>query len=78
MTNGIKMRARMVRMMDTYVRDVIGDEVITMFWLENAVPDGADDIEILEDVADDDIFEEWVAAFKTCLYLERNSDELEV
>lgn len=70
----IKARVELVKAMDSYVRNVIGDDNITVnCWLAEGMPDGEDDIDLIYDMADEDMFEEWVAAFKTCLYLNRKN-----
>lgn len=74
--NEIKvLRANIVCGMDTYIREVIGDEEVTEYWLTYGMPDGSDEDSIMYDMADDDIFEEWVAAFKHCLYADRMNRE---
>lgn len=68
----VKARVELAKAMDSYVRNVIGDDEITVnCWLAYGMPDDEDNIDLIYDMEDEDTFEEWVAAFKNCLYLAR-------
>lgn len=70
--NEIKvLRANIVCGMDTYIREVIGDDDITDYWLTYGMPDGSDEDSVMYDMEDNETFEWWVAAFKHCLYIDR-------
>lgn len=70
--NEIKvLRANIVCGMDTYIREVIGDDNITDYWLTYGMPDGSDEDSVMYDMEDDGTFEEWVVAFKQCVDADR-------
>lgn len=72
--NEIKvLRANIVCGMDTYIREVIGDDNITDYWLTEGLADGSTEEDILNDVEDEEIFEDYVACFKSCLYHNRQN-----
>jgi hypothetical protein len=50
------LKANILGGMDTYIRDVIGDEDIFMRWSVVGVPDGCDEEELMEIAEDDDEF----------------------
>ena len=43
-----ELRAKIMREMDNYIRDNVGDEDLFMYWLQEGVPDEADDEMLLE------------------------------
>ena len=43
-----ELRAKLMREMDTYIRENVGDEDLFMYWLQEGVPDEADDEMLLE------------------------------
>lgn len=53
MTNEILLKMNLLGGMDTYVREVIGDDDLTDFWNMYGVPDGADE-EMLKEIAEDE------------------------
>ena len=61
------LRANIVGGMDAYVRDVIGDEEITEYWLSYGMPDGETEEDLMYDMEDEDTFNDWVTAFNNCL-----------
>ena len=52
----IILRAEMLGSMDLYVRETIGDDLLTDIWNCDGVPDGADEIDILEIASDEEQF----------------------
>lgn len=71
----VELRAKFLKQMDDYVRDSIGDETITDYWLSMGLPDGADDDEIREIAEDDEEWVEMVEAFAYCLRMEEEFEE---
>lgn len=43
-----ELRAKLMREMDTYIRENVDDEDLFMYWLQDGVPDEADDEMLLE------------------------------
>ena len=70
-------RIYFLRQFDEYVRDTIGDDDITEYWLAFGMPDGsADDIDVLEEIAEDDnLWLGCVKAFAHCIDAESEFDE---
>ena len=61
------LRTNIVFGMDTYVREVIGDESITEYWLTYGMPDGSDVDAVMYDMEDEETFEEWCRVFAKCV-----------
>lgn len=62
------MRANLLKAMDDYVRDVIGDDNVTDLWLSIGIADGdAETEEGLMEYTDLELFREMVRVFKKCL-----------
>lgn len=61
------LRANIVCGMDTYVREVIGNEDITDYWLAFGMPDGSDEDSIMYDMEDEKTFDQWVGCFRNCM-----------
>ena len=53
MNDTILLKMNLLGGMDTYVREVIGDDDVTDFWNMYGVPDGADE-EMLKEIAEDE------------------------
>ena len=64
------LRANLLGGMDTYIRQVVGDEEILMYWLEEGVPDDADEDDLMEIAEDVDDFERICGVFSHCLNLQ--------
>ena len=63
----IKARVEMLKQMDNYVRNIIGDDSVCVdLWFAEGVPDGADEIDLIEIAEDDDLWEECVKCFAEC------------
>ena len=43
-----ELRAKLMREMDNYIRDNVDDEDLFMYWLQDGVPDEADDAMLFE------------------------------
>lgn len=43
-----ELRAKIMREMDNYIRENVDDEDLFMYWLQEGVPDEADDAMLLE------------------------------
>ena len=50
------LKANLLGGMDSYIRDVIGDDDITERWLMFGIPDGCDEEELMEIAEDDSEF----------------------
>lgn len=61
------LRANLLGGMDTYIREIVGDEEILMYWLEVGVPDDADEDTLMEIAEDVDEFERICTVFNHCL-----------
>ena len=63
-------RIDFLRQMDTYVREVIGDDDITVdVWLAGGVPDGYDEQDLVDIAEDDDLWLDTVNCFAKCCKL---------
>lgn len=63
----VKTRKQLLKEMDTYVRDHIGDDEITCdIWFAIGVPDGADDSDYTDIAEDDELWVDCVKAFAKC------------
>lgn len=63
----IKTRKQLLKDMDTYVRDYIGDYEITCdIWFAIGVPDWADDSDYTDIAEDDELWTDCVNAFARC------------
>lgn len=73
--NEIKvLRTNIVCGMDTYIREVIGDECITEYWLTYGMPDGSDVDSIMYDMEDEETFEDWCRVFDKCVKASNEED----
>ena len=61
------LRANLLGGMDTYIREVIGDEDILEHWLEDGLPDDCDQDELMNIAEDEDEFYHMVDVFDKCL-----------
>ena len=61
-----KLRVNFLKQFDKYVRDDIGDENITDYWLQYGIPDGSDDEDLLEIAKDEEQWVDMVNAFRIC------------
>lgn len=64
-------RIELLKQMDTYVRETIGDDEITELWLEEGLPDGYDQVDLMEIALDDEVWFWMVDAFRRCCNLEK-------
>ena len=63
-------RKEFLKQMDDYVRDMIGDDDITVgVWFEGGVPDGYDEQDLIEIAEDDDLWLDVVNCFAKCCKL---------
>ena len=67
MTELIKTRAKILKEMNEYVYNKIGDEDIIDYWLMYGMPDDSDDDDFLYCAGDDEIWLSLVDAFGKCL-----------
>ena len=66
----IGLRVGFLRMMDDYVREVIGDDDICVnVWFAEGVPDGSDEDDLISIAEDDDLWVECVECFARCCQL---------
>lgn len=61
------LRANLLGGMDTYIREVIGDEYILEHWLEEGIPDDCDQDELMNIAEDNGEFCRMVNVFNRCL-----------
>ena len=66
-TNLTKTRAKVLKEMDKYIYDEIGDEDIIDYWLMYGMPDNSDDDDFLDCAESDNIWLSLVDAFGKCL-----------
>ena len=64
-------RIDMLYAFDKYVKETIGDEIITDIWLTEGLPDEADTEELTEIAEDDFMWLEMVETFAECCRLAR-------
>lgn len=66
----VKTRKWLLKDMDTYVRNNIGDDEITCgIWFATGVPDGADDYDYTDIAEDDELWVDCVKTFAKCCRL---------
>ena len=53
-------RIELLKQMDTYVRDTIGDDEILGLWLEEGLPDGCNEADLMEIALDDEEVKKFV------------------
>lgn len=63
----IELRVKIMKEMDTYIREKVGDDDITEVWLMNGVPDGADDDTLFEIAEIEDCWLDIVNCFNWCI-----------
>ena len=61
------LRANLLGGMDSYIREVVGDEDILEYWLEEGIPDNCAQCELMEIAEDDSEFRRIVVVFNKCL-----------
>lgn len=66
MSDIVILRIDFLKQFDAYVRNEIGDEDITEYWLQYGVPDGADDEMLTEIAMDEEQWVDMVNAFRFC------------
>lgn len=59
-------RVELMKQMDTYIIDIIGDDEITEMWQVIGLPDGWDDDILMEIAIDDELWLDVVDAFAKC------------
>lgn len=62
----VEMRMDFINQFNHYIRNEIGDELITDMWLTCGLPDGADTAEIREIAEDEKLWLDMVTCFATC------------
>lgn len=65
-TNIVECRVEFLEQLDFYIRDVIGDDNITDYWLTYGLPDGYTNEDLTEIATDDNAWLEMITAFQTC------------
>lgn len=65
------LRANIIGGMDAYIRDAIGDDEVTEYWLAVGMPDGSTEDDLLADVDDEDTFIGWCHVFSNCVKMAR-------
>lgn len=66
----ITMKMNLLKDMDTFVRNRIGDEDIIMTWFMCGLPDGYDEIDLKEIAEDDELWNDCIGCFRHCIGLE--------
>ena len=66
MSDIIILRVDFLKQFDKYVRDEIGDEDITDYWLQYGIPDGSDEEDLFEIAMNDEQWVDMVNAFRIC------------
>lgn len=66
MNTMVEMRMDFINQFDHYIRNEIGDEVITDLWLRIGLPDGADTAEIREIAEDEELWLDIIEGFAKC------------
>ena len=61
-----ELRMEFLSQMDNYIRNVIGDDSITMKWLMCGLPDGWNDMDLKEIADDDELWLDCVNCFARC------------
>ena len=64
-------RIELMKQMDTYVRDTIGDDEILGLWLEEGLPDGYNEADLMEIALDDEVWFWIIDTFRRCCNLEK-------
>lgn len=63
----VQTRIKFLKDMDRYVKNVIGDDEITVYvWFACGLPDGYDETDLLEIASDDDLWTDCVECFARC------------
>ena len=66
----VKARINLLKQMDTYVRETIGDDEITVnVWFACGVPDGSNETDLEEIAYDDELWLDTVKCFDRCVKL---------
>lgn len=65
-TDITKCKVEFLKQFDYYVRDIIGDDDITNYWLSYGIPDGADKVDLIEIAEDEELWLDCVNAFSEC------------
>ena len=66
MSDIVILRVDFLKQFDKYVRDEIGDEDITDYWLQYGIPDGSDEDDLFEIAMNDEQWVDIVNAFRIC------------
>lgn len=66
MSDIVILRVDFLKQFDKYVRDNIGDEDITDYWLQYGIPDGSDEEDLFEIAMNDEQWVDMVNAFRVC------------
>jgi hypothetical protein len=66
--NKISYSVDLLKAMDNYIREVIGDEVVLEAWLELGVPDGANYDDLEEIAKDEELVTSIIEAFDHCVF----------
>ena len=66
MSDIVILRVDFLKQFDKYVRDEIGDEDITDYWLKYGIPDGSDEDDLFEIAMNDEQWVDIVNAFRIC------------
>lgn len=67
MENKIYLRKILLDTMDTYIRDIIGDEEISDYWAAQGMPDEYTEEELNEIAEDTSLFRDTVRVFYNCI-----------
>lgn len=65
-TDITKCRMEFLKQFDYYIRNIIGDDDITDYWLILGLPDGYDEIDLKEIALDDELWLDCVKIFASC------------
>ena len=58
----------LLKAMDNYIREVVGDEVVLEAWLELGVPDGANYDDLEEIAEDEELVTSIIETFDHCVF----------
>jgi hypothetical protein len=62
----IKCKVEFLKQFDYYVKNIIGDEEITEFWLRFGLPDDFDESDLHEIAVDNELWTDTVDTFSKC------------
>ena len=69
-----ELRAKLMREMDNYIRENVDDEDLFMYWLQDGVPDEADDGMLLEIATIENC---WLNVINAFVYISREMGIIE-